>query len=224
MSDDAGSYYIGNAIFVLTVCLIPAAMGIGIVRHHLYDVDKLLSRTIAYGLLLVAATALYLASVAVFAGVLASRSRSPAVLAVATTAVAVVALHPLRRRLVAWADRRVYGTRTEPAEMMADVAAELAAYRSPEDGVTGLAEAARRATRARGAVVRIELPDGHGHVVDGRRCLGRRCQDVCVDARRRCSGRLHHGGRPFPPQRRAHAALQAGSSRRAGGRRHADHR
>ena len=73
-----GSHYIGNLIFVLTVCLIPAAMGIGIVRHHLYDVDKLLSRTIAYGLLLVAVTALYLISVAVFAAVLASRSRAPA--------------------------------------------------------------------------------------------------------------------------------------------------
>jgi hypothetical protein len=166
MSDGAGSYYIGNGVFVLTVCLIPAAMGIGIARHHLYDIDKLLSRTIAYGLLLVVATLLYLASVAVFAGVLASRSRLPAALAVATTAVAVGALHPLRRRLVAWADRRVYGTRTEPAEMMAGVAAELAAYRSPEDGVAGLAAAARRATRARGALVRIERTDGHGHVVD----------------------------------------------------------
>ena len=72
MSEDPLAY-IGNVIFVLTVCLIPAAMGIGIVRHHLYDVDKLLSRTIAYGLLLVAALLLYLASVAVFAG----RARQP---------------------------------------------------------------------------------------------------------------------------------------------------
>ena len=67
-SEDAGSYYIGNAVFVLCVCLIPAAMGIGIVRYHLYDVNKLLSRTIAYGLLLVATAVLYLASVAAFAG------------------------------------------------------------------------------------------------------------------------------------------------------------
>lgn len=156
MDHGPGSYYVGNLVFVLILCLIPAGMGIGIVRHHLYDVDKLLSRTIAYGLLLVGATGLYLASVAVFAGVLASRSRSPVVLAIATTALAVIALNPARRRVVAWADRRVYGTRTEPAEMMAGVAAELAAYRSPEDGVNGLAEAARRATRARGAVVRIE--------------------------------------------------------------------
>ena len=164
MSDDAGSYYVGNAVFVITVCLIPAAMGIGIVRHHLYDVDKLLSRTIAYGLLLVTATFLYLASLAVFTGVLAS-GRPPILLAVATTAVAVVALDPFRRRLAVWADRRVYGTRTEPAEMMAGVAAELAAYRSPEDGLTGLAEAARRATRARAAIVHIELPGGRAHEV-----------------------------------------------------------
>jgi hypothetical protein len=164
-SEDAGSYYIGDAIFVITVCLIPVAMGIGIVRHHLYDVDKLIGRTIAYGLLLVAAALLYLVSLAVFAGVLASRNSSPVVLAVATTAVAVAALDPFRRRLVGWADRRVYGARTEPGEMMAGVAAELAAYRSPEDGLTGLAEAARRATRARGAFVRIELPDDPGHVV-----------------------------------------------------------
>ena len=56
--------------------MIPAAMGIGIVRHHLYNVDKLLSLTIAYGLLLITATVLYLASVAVFAGVFASQSRA----------------------------------------------------------------------------------------------------------------------------------------------------
>ena len=165
MGDDAGSYYIGDAVFVIIVCLIPAAMGIGIVRHHLYDVDKLLSRTIGYGLLLVAAAGLYVVSVAVFAGVLASRSRNPVALAVATTAIAVVALNPVRRRVLAWADRRVYGTPAEPAEMMAGVAAELAAYRSPEDGVAGLADAARRATRARGALVRIEIPHGDDHVV-----------------------------------------------------------
>jgi hypothetical protein len=75
MGDDASSYYIGDAVFILTVCLIPAAMGVGIVRHHLYDIDKLLSRTIAYGLILVAAALIYVTSIAVFAGVLASRDR-----------------------------------------------------------------------------------------------------------------------------------------------------
>ena len=125
---------------------------------------------------------------------------------------------------MAWADRRVYGTRTEPAEMMAGVAAELAAYRSPEDGVTGLAEAARRATRARGALVRIELPDGHDHVVAA--------GDVSAAGARtsvsmRVDGAAVGSITVVDPSRHSEGLTllsQAGSSRRAGGCRHADHR
>jgi hypothetical protein len=36
---------------MLTVWAIPAAIGIAILRHHLYDIDRLINRTLVFGLL-----------------------------------------------------------------------------------------------------------------------------------------------------------------------------
>ena len=41
-------------VWILSLLLPPLAIGIAILRHHLYDIDRIISRTIGYGVLSVA--------------------------------------------------------------------------------------------------------------------------------------------------------------------------
>jgi hypothetical protein len=87
----------------LCVALLPLATGAAVLRYRLYDLDRIISRTLAYGLLTVLLGLGY-AAVVLGLGRLVGQ-RSSLVVATATLAVAA-AFQPLRRRVQAAVDRR----------------------------------------------------------------------------------------------------------------------
>ena len=97
---------LGLALFGFVGALIPVAIGIAILRHGLYDIDRLISRTLGYGVITVVLAAVFAASVfglSVLLGTLADGNS----LAVALSTLIVAALFgPLRRRAQAAIDRR----------------------------------------------------------------------------------------------------------------------
>lgn len=101
---------ISNAIFSLTVTSIPVTIGIAMLRYRLYDIDRLISRTLAYGAVTAILAAGYLLGVLALQSVLPVGDDSPAIVAVTTLAV-VVAFGPLRARTQAVVDRRFNRTR-----------------------------------------------------------------------------------------------------------------
>jgi hypothetical protein len=87
---------------------VPVAMLLAITRYRLYEVDRILSRTLAYALVLGSLAALFVGTVTLVSTILPAQDR----LAVAATTVAVVLLfNPLRRRVVDAVDRRFDRTR-----------------------------------------------------------------------------------------------------------------
>jgi hypothetical protein len=85
------------------ITLLPLATGAAILRYRLYDLDRIISRTLAYGLLTVLLGLGY-AGVVLGLGRLLPQGSS---LAVAAATLAVAALfQPLRRRVQAAVDRR----------------------------------------------------------------------------------------------------------------------
>jgi hypothetical protein len=106
----------------LCVALLPLATGAAILRYRLYDLDRIISRTLAYGLLTVLLGLGYAAVVLGLGRLLPEGSSL--VVAAATLAVAAL-FQPLRRRLQAVVDRRFNRRRHDAARIIQGFGARL---------------------------------------------------------------------------------------------------
>ena len=108
----AGNPVVLGWLTAACVALLPLATGAAILRYRLYDLDRIISRTVTYAAL----TGLLLAA---YAGLVTAVSRltpSGSSLAVAASTLAVAGLfQPLRRRVQAAVDRRFNRTRYDAA-------------------------------------------------------------------------------------------------------------
>ena len=107
---------------VIGTVFLPLAAGAAILRYRLYDLDRIISRTLAYGLLTLLLGGGY-AAVALVLGQLVGRDSSLAV-AGATLAVAAV-FQPTRRRVQAAVDRRFNRRRHDAARIIEGFGARL---------------------------------------------------------------------------------------------------
>jgi hypothetical protein len=123
----AAAFLLANDVMVtvslaLGVALLPLATGAAILRYRLYDLDRIVSRTLAYGLLTVLLGGGY-AAVVLGLGQLLGRDSS-LVVAAATLAVAAV-FRPARRRVQQLVDRRFNRRRYDAARTIAAFSARL---------------------------------------------------------------------------------------------------
>ena len=109
-------------VFEVFVPLIPAAVGVAILKYRLYEIDQLISRTLAYaivtGLLVGVYAGLVLLTTQVF------RVHTPVAVA-ASTLVAAALFSPLRRRVQQVVDRRFNRVRYDADQTVAAFAARL---------------------------------------------------------------------------------------------------
>ena len=118
---------------------LPVAIGVAILRFRLYEIDRLVSRTLSYALL----TGLL---VGVFGGVVLLTTRvlpfsSPVAVAVSTLAAAAL-FNPLRRRVQRLVDHRFNRARYDRDALVARFAASLRDAVDSDTVVTELAGAA----------------------------------------------------------------------------------
>ena len=115
---------ISNALFSLTVLAIPLTIGLAMLRYRLYDIDRIISRTLAYGALTAILGGGYLLAVLGLQSVLPVPEDSPLIVAVSTLAV-VAAFGPLRTRIQHFVDRRFNRSRYDAEHTIAEFAGRL---------------------------------------------------------------------------------------------------
>jgi hypothetical protein len=102
---------VGYTLILLGMIAIPIAIGVAILRHRLYDVDRVISRSLTYGLVTITLAAAY-AGLVLAGQTLFSAVTGGSNLAIAVSTLVVAALFlPVRRRVQAFVDRRFYRRR-----------------------------------------------------------------------------------------------------------------
>jgi DNA integrity scanning protein DisA with diadenylate cyclase activity len=101
-------------VFPLLVMGIPVSIAMSVLRYRLYDVDRIISRSVAYAMLTSLLVGGYFLSVLVLQSVLPLPEKSPLIVA-ASTLVVVAAFGPLRTRIQRIVDRRFNRSRYDAA-------------------------------------------------------------------------------------------------------------
>ena len=123
------------ALGTLSFLIVPITLGIAILRYRLYDIDRLVSRTVSYAVLIAVLAGLYLG------GVIGIQTLFPSSedLAVAGTTLAVAAIfNPLRHRVQDVVDRRFNRRRFDTELVLETFAARISEVTKAENLVSDL--------------------------------------------------------------------------------------
>ncbi len=94
---------------ICTFALIPLAIGFGVLRYRLYDIDVIVRRTIVYAVLIAVLAILYLGGIALLgAATRALTGQSSALAVTVSTLVVAAAFQPLRARIQRAVEHRFY--------------------------------------------------------------------------------------------------------------------
>jgi hypothetical protein len=123
-----------SIFFSAGLLAIPIAVGVAVLRYRLYEIDRIISRTVAYALV-VGLLGLVLFGLVAALGAAMGRDNQ-LVVAVSTLAVAAL-FNPVRRRTLAWVDRRFNRSRYDAEKVMSEFVGSLRGRVDPDGVVDG---------------------------------------------------------------------------------------
>ncbi|MGI9119798.1 MAG: hypothetical protein ACR2G7_06720, partial [Acidimicrobiales bacterium] len=139
-------------VFQPVFALIPLALFAGILRYRLWNIERVISRTLLYGILAGFVSAVYV-GVVVGIGRAVGAHGNNVVLSILATGVVAVAFEPVKARVNRFANRLVYGKRATPYEVLSELSGRMAASVPTEDLLSTVARIIAEGTGARRAHV-----------------------------------------------------------------------
>jgi hypothetical protein len=114
---------LGGLLIFLPLSL---SMGIALLRYRLYDIDRIINRTLVYGTLTLTLTAVYVGLVIVLQALLRGVINEGSSVAIVISTLAIATLfQPLRHRLQKSIDRRFYRSKYDAAKIIEAFSARL---------------------------------------------------------------------------------------------------
>jgi hypothetical protein len=105
--------------------LIPIAIGVAILRYRLYEIDRIISRTVSYAVVTGILAVVFVGTILVMQILLASLLSGSSVAVAASTLVVAALFQPLRRRVQSAVDRRFDRSRYDAERTVAAFGARL---------------------------------------------------------------------------------------------------
>ena len=159
---------ISDAVWILgllTMAFLPVAIGIAILRYRLFEIDRIVSRAVGYGLVTAVVAGLFILVVLVAESLLAPFTKTNDLAVVASTLIVASVFQRLRRRIQGLVDRRFDRAKVDADRSVAllverlRAAVELDAIR---DDVLRTVDATVRPTTASLWLRRIDSPSDEG--------------------------------------------------------------
>jgi signal transduction histidine kinase/plastocyanin len=147
-------------VFPALFLVIPVTLVVILLRRRLWDIERVINRTLVYGTLAWIIGILYVVVVVGISDALGRRNGANVGLFIAATALVAVAFEPLRDRLQGMANVLIYGKRATPYEVISHFSGQMAETLETEEILPRMAEAAARGVGAERARVRVVLPGG----------------------------------------------------------------
>ena len=120
--------WLGYALVVATTPVIPVSIGIAILRYRLYDIDRIINRTLVYGGLTVTLALLYFSVVTAtqeLLRALTGQEQQPQPIVVASTLLSAALFNPLRLRMQEFVDRRFYRSKYDARKVLVAFSSRL---------------------------------------------------------------------------------------------------
>jgi hypothetical protein len=114
--------FVGDVILPIALMGLPLSIGVGVLKYRLYEIDRLVSRTLAYAILTALLAGVFVGLVALSTNALALSGR---VGVAASTLAAAALFNPLRARIQRLVDRRFNRSRYDAEATVAAFTAQL---------------------------------------------------------------------------------------------------
>lgn len=119
------AWFPSTLLAAIAAPLLPIAAAIAIVRYRLYDIDRIISRTLSYAVVTAALAAVFAMLVLALQAALAGATQGETLAVAASTLAAFALFQPLRRRVQSVVDRRFNRARVDAEAALVVLAAHL---------------------------------------------------------------------------------------------------
>lgn len=154
--------FAGRLLWPVSLLFVPLSLTLAILRYRLFDINLILNRALAYGLLTAFVIAAYVLVVGAFGAIF--QTNGNLVISLLATAGVAALFQPLRERVQRAVNRLTYGERDEPYTVLARLGQRLEATLAPDAVLPTIAETVAQALKL--PYVAVELTN------DERRTMG----------------------------------------------------